>query len=159
MDKKLILGLGVTLLLVLVLGVYIYNENVKKTTSQASPTSQNQSNTQASSSLTEPVTYEGVLPCADCSGIDTKLTLNPDGSYQMSEVYQGKNDDEPFISKGSWTIEKGTSSDPNAQVYVLTNENGEKQNYLIEEYKVTQLDQDKNPIEAPFNLSLTKVES
>jgi uncharacterized lipoprotein NlpE involved in copper resistance len=28
-------------------------------------------------------TYEGVLPCADCPGTKTRLTLNQDGSYLL----------------------------------------------------------------------------
>ena len=28
-------------------------------------------------------TYEGVLPCADCPGIKTRLTLNKNGTYEL----------------------------------------------------------------------------
>lgn len=31
--------------------------------------------------------YEGVLPCADCPGINTHLTLKPDGRYELSTQY------------------------------------------------------------------------
>ena len=31
--------------------------------------------------------YEGVLPCADCPGIQTRLTLNRDVSYELSTLY------------------------------------------------------------------------
>lgn len=31
--------------------------------------------------------YEGVLPCADCPGIRTRLTLKPDGRYELSTQY------------------------------------------------------------------------
>ena len=31
--------------------------------------------------------YEGVLPCADCPGIQTRLTLNRDESYELSTLY------------------------------------------------------------------------
>ena len=31
--------------------------------------------------------YEGVLPCADCPGIKTRLILNPDGRYELSTQY------------------------------------------------------------------------
>ena len=33
--------------------------------------------------------YEGVLPCADCPGIKTRLTLNYDGSYRLVTRAQG----------------------------------------------------------------------
>ncbi|MVW69920.1 copper resistance protein NlpE [Bordetella sp. 15P40C-2] len=35
-------------------------------------------------------TYRGVLPCADCEGIDTVVTLEDDGSYQTIAKYLGK---------------------------------------------------------------------
>lgn len=38
-------------------------------------------------------TYRGLLPCADCEGIDTLLTLNMDNSYLLSTTYLGKEGD------------------------------------------------------------------
>ncbi|HMN76371.1 MAG TPA: copper resistance protein NlpE N-terminal domain-containing protein [Burkholderiaceae bacterium] len=32
-------------------------------------------------------TYEGVMPCADCPGIKTRLTLRQDGSYEVTSEY------------------------------------------------------------------------
>ncbi len=29
--------------------------------------------------------YQGTLPCADCGGIETELTLNADGTYALTE--------------------------------------------------------------------------
>ena len=37
-------------------------------------------------------TYRGVLPCADCAGIETVITLLDDGSYQRSVRYLGRED-------------------------------------------------------------------
>ncbi len=48
-------------------------------------------------------TFTGLLPCADCSGIDTKLTVNADGTFVMESVYKGKGDGKPFVEKGKWT--------------------------------------------------------
>ncbi|TMX42613.1 copper resistance protein NlpE [Vibrio rotiferianus] len=47
-------------------------------------------------------TYTGKLPCADCASIDTTLTLNPDGSYTLVQIYKGKEDGE-FKSEGQFT--------------------------------------------------------
>ena len=33
--------------------------------------------------------YEGVLPCANCPGVRTRLTLQRDGSYQLVTQIQG----------------------------------------------------------------------
>ena len=34
-------------------------------------------------------TYQGLLPCASCEGIATELVLNNDGTYSLTEDYQG----------------------------------------------------------------------
>ncbi|MCL1036551.1 copper resistance protein NlpE [Shewanella submarina] len=46
-------------------------------------------------------TYEATLPCASCAGIKTLLTLNSDGSYQQSRVYQSEEDGK-FTEKGTF---------------------------------------------------------
>jgi uncharacterized lipoprotein NlpE involved in copper resistance len=46
--------------------------------------------------------YSGVLPCADCEGIETQLTLNTDKTYSVSRKYLGKGDDNPFVTNGRW---------------------------------------------------------
>lgn len=35
-------------------------------------------------------TYRGVVPCADCEGIETELTLSPDRTYVLKTRYLGK---------------------------------------------------------------------
>lgn len=37
-------------------------------------------------------TYEGVLPCADCEGIKTTMTINKDNTFAAREIYIGKKD-------------------------------------------------------------------
>ncbi|MEK6478795.1 copper resistance protein NlpE N-terminal domain-containing protein [Catalinimonas sp. 4WD22] len=37
--------------------------------------------------------YMGTLPCADCAGIKTTITLNQDQTYQLTRVYQGESED------------------------------------------------------------------
>jgi uncharacterized lipoprotein NlpE involved in copper resistance len=37
-------------------------------------------------------TYVGTIPCADCEGIETELTLNDDQTYTMREIFRGKDD-------------------------------------------------------------------
>lgn len=50
--------------------------------------------------------YTGNLPCADCDGIQTMLTLNADvqRSYTLEEQYQGKQP-KTVNSDGTWTVE------------------------------------------------------
>lgn len=100
--------------------------------------------------------YSGILPCADCSGIDTTLILKPDNTYTQSSIYQERNEDEPFEITGEWNIEKGIPGNENAEYYVLTEDSGNASYYLIEnETTLVQLDQEKNLIDSPNNTSLT----
>jgi len=45
----------------------------------------------AKTSLDYPGVYLGVLPCADCSGIKTRIYLNKDNTYVLQQEYLGKN--------------------------------------------------------------------
>jgi len=77
-------------------------------------------------------TYVGILPCADCEGIETEVTLNHDGSYSVSQTYLGKENGH-FESQGqlSWN-EKGS-------IITLENETGANQ-YFVGENILFKLD-------------------
>lgn len=47
-------------------------------------------------------TYHGVVPCADCEGVDSKITLNDDLTYQTERIYIGKSD-QAFRNEGTFT--------------------------------------------------------
>jgi copper homeostasis protein (lipoprotein) len=49
-------------------------------------------------------TYAGVVPCADCAGIETFIRINQDLSYHIRTRYLGK-DDRVFERQGSFTWE------------------------------------------------------
>lgn len=67
-------------------------------------------------------TYEGTLPCADCSGIKTVLTLNDDTTYDLTQEYLEK---EPaFNESGTYTVE-------NDLVTLITPSSGNKTYYKI----------------------------
>ncbi|MEM1403430.1 MAG: META domain-containing protein [Pseudomonadota bacterium] len=42
------------------------------------------------SQITEPSTFRGTLPCADCPGIDWHLDLWPEGRFHLRQTYQGR---------------------------------------------------------------------
>lgn len=46
-----------------------------------------------------PGVYAGVLPCADCAGIDTRLRLDADLTYVLETRYLGK-DERVFARRG-----------------------------------------------------------
>lgn len=71
--------------------------------------------------------YWGTLPCADCAGIRTELTLVHDPatgqprSYQLSETYLGSMSSEgkPSLTSGTFTVTQGVPGDPQASVIRL----------------------------------------
>lgn len=68
-----------------------------------------------------PGSYAGTLPCGDCKGVITKLELSDDGTYTLSEVYDGKVGDGSVLdSSGRWTADfasKRLTLDPAAQAW------------------------------------------
>lgn len=66
-------------------------------------------------------TYSGTLPCADCEGIQTTLTLGNDASYSLKSEYLGK--------KGEVFEEKGTYHVLENQVIELTNSSSKEKSY------------------------------
>ncbi len=51
--------------------------------------------------------YQGYLPCADCPGIEYKLTLQADGTYTESSFYTDRST-QPIVKTGSYTIDGDT---------------------------------------------------
>ena len=90
LTKNLAKGLAVMAAIMLVAGC----DNAARQTENSEPA---QSVTQradpahnARNSMDWAGTYQGMLPCADCEAINTTVTLNADGSYQLERVYVGK---------------------------------------------------------------------
>ena len=55
-------------------------------------------------------TWLGVLPCADCDGIQTRLQLRRDGgrqTYALEETYLGADGEAVFTQAGKWVQEDG----------------------------------------------------
>lgn len=107
--------------------------------------------------------FKGVLPCADCPGIETELTLvkedadAAEGSYSMSSIYQERNV-EPFIERGTWTTLRGTKTNPNATVYQLTSGSGGSQYFLqVNDNELKMLDSEQQEIDSALNFTLTRV--
>ena len=59
-------------------------------------------------------TWLGVLPCADCDGIQTRLQLVREGdarTYELEETFLGADGDAVFTQRGTWVQEgDGASS-------------------------------------------------
>lgn len=73
-------------------------------------------------------TYSGVLPCADCDGIETEIILNDDLTYEVKRVYLDKSETVfEEIGKFKWTKDGGnivlTENEENAPTLFKVGEN------------------------------------
>ena len=108
--------------------------------------------------------YEGTLPCADCAGLKTVLTLfaKPgwaEGTYKLRETYLATRDgDKTFQTSGQWTTLKGDATDDNASVYQLNPDDSTKaRNFLrVSHDEIRTLDRELRVIRSPMNLSLKR---
>jgi hypothetical protein len=64
-------------------------------------------NTLAVSTTALPGVYRGTLPCADCAGIETTLTLRRDGTFTLSRQYQGREMFTAPLETGRWRRREG----------------------------------------------------
>lgn len=82
-------------------------------------------------------TYEGTLPAADCPGIQTTLTLNPDGAYKLHMKYIDR--DAEFDEKGVFSVKEN--------LLTLTQlDDGSEEYYKVEENRLRMLDAEKQPV-------------
>lgn len=120
----------------------------------------------------EAAIYQGTLPCADCEGIQTVLTLDPspDGqpidrigsTYQLSMTYLGK-DVSPVTTSGTWLLQNSqaypqSTFNPSVDFIVLDHLSAENRTiyWLKDARTLVQLDADGNEIDAPgMNFTLT----
>lgn len=84
--------------------------------------------------------YEGTLPCADCEGIETSITLMDELTFTRSRIYLEK-DDQIYSDQGKFTW------DDQGSVITLTAEDGSTQSYQVGENVLFYLDRDGNRIE------------
>ncbi len=104
--------------------------------------------------------FVGTIPCADCPGIETELTLTrkaahtAEGSYHLRSTYLERGP--PIESTGNWTMVRGTPQDENATVYELDPDQPGREQYFLKvgDDRVTMLDRDRNPIPSDLNFTL-----
>ena len=83
----------------------------------------------------------GMLPCADCEGIDYQINLKNDYTFKQKSVYKGKSE-EIIIDEGRW----GFVSDS----VIAVSGNEDYKMFLIQKNHLVMLDQDGNKIESSF---------
>src|SRR5215469_258421 len=92
-------------------------------------------------------TYEGVLPCADCPGTKTRLTLNQDGSYRLVTQAQGSQNAKSVTGVFTWQ--------PSGNAIIL-DQLGGRQQFSVGEGRLTLLRPEGGASQSPAaNLVLT----
>lgn len=107
--------------------------------------------------------YIGTLPCADCEGLQTEITLTKkgeytdEGTYVVSQTYLGKSE-KPLITKGNWTMIRGDAQNPNASVFLLNPDDPGLSVYYLKvgDTEIEMLDNDLKKINSPFDMTLKK---
>jgi hypothetical protein len=112
--------------------------------------------------------YQGTLPCADCSGLDTVLRLYAKGKfdttyafYVRTQTYRGApHGDVTLSDRGDWAVLRGDAIDDNATVYQLNPDDGKSSESLLLQNNgaaLVQLDHDQKPIDTKANGTLKRV--
>ncbi|MES2412103.1 MAG: copper resistance protein NlpE N-terminal domain-containing protein [Bacteroidota bacterium] len=77
-------------------------------------------------------TYKGILPCADCEGLETEIAINENTTFSIKTKYLGKGN-KIFVQKGNFTWNK------KGNTIILTGVN-EPNQYFVGENTLTKLD-------------------
>ncbi len=99
-----------------------------------------------------PATFTGVLPCADCPGIQYQLNLFADGVYFLRMSYQERNASNDEIGRWTQTLD-GTR-------LRLNDGHGHITSFLVIDLSTLQLlDRQAKPIDSALNYKLTRAAS
>jgi uncharacterized lipoprotein NlpE involved in copper resistance len=108
--------------------------------------------------------WRGRLPCSDCAGIDTELTLyaaagGVEGPFRLVEVHVGRRGGtvRRVESEGEWFAQRGDADDPEATVYRLEPSQGAPRRFLAVGDDLEALDHQGRRIRTRANLRLTLV--
>lgn len=85
--------------------------------------------------------YSGVLPCADCEGISTEISISSDNTFILKQQYLGKDDDTVHEYKGTFSWKKDGST------IILNDIVDMPGQYFVGEGKLIQLDMEGKKIE------------
>lgn len=111
--------------------------------------------------------YTGVLPCADCRGINTKLILlaksqfdTGGGTFELSEEYVGTRDGNRTVeTRGRWILLRGTPTDVDATVYQLNAADSERVVFYrrLPDQALRLLDREQRDIQSSADYTLARV--
>lgn len=95
--------------------------------------------------------WYGVLPCADCEGIETSLFLEKSGQWRMHQHYRSTRGSGDFSSQGSWAR--------TADKLVLTEPDGTRIYFQVRQDKLEMVDSEGKTSISGLNYTLYPVES
>lgn len=104
--------------------------------------------TLGASAVAAPVgAYVGVLPCADCVGLEYRLDLQPDGVFYLRMVYRDR--PKAFYEIGTWSVDKDGTT------LILNGRDAEPLRLAVDDDdRLTLLDSNGKRIESALNYSL-----
>ena len=97
-------------------------------------------------------TFTGALPCADCPGIDARLVLSADGTFELNNVYRERPGSDA-VTRGTWAMEPDGRSlrlDPGSKSET------DRLFGLEDDDTLVPLDDAGQPVESPFDLRLRR---
>ncbi|ODN67083.1 Lipoprotein NlpE precursor [Methylophaga muralis] len=96
-----------------------------------------------------PVSYSGILPCADCPGIDYRLNLFADQSYYLQLHYQESGENSTFYQLGQWQQQTG-------QLRLLSDHPQQTAFQIERDGSISLLDQEYTIINSSLNYQLQR---
>lgn len=95
--------------------------------------------------------FAGTVPCADCPGIDTSVRIGDDGTFRLTEAYQGS--DTRSETTGTWTVD---ADGRRLQLDPDTKDAADRWFEIVSNNEIRMLDTGGNPIESGHNYSLRR---
>lgn len=109
--------------------------------------------------------YEGMGPCADCTGLRTRLAVSAPrsttppqaGTFVLTEAYEGRN--VTNRTTGTWQLVRGTPKDRQAVVYQLTADTGKRVEYWlrVNDTELRALDSKRQELPGPGSVTITRM--
>ena len=96
-------------------------------------------------------TYAGLVPCADCPGIDMSVAFEPAGKYTQTMVYRER--DTTDLTQGTWTVAadgKRITLDPDSK------DEMDGLMEIVSPTEIRMLDAEGKAIESGLNYTLTR---
>lgn len=98
-----------------------------------------------------PASYTGVLPCASCEGIETRITLREDQTYFMTQTYLGMTGPNQSTDLGKWVMSHF------GNVVVMKGQSGDTRYFKVNSpNELRQLDLEARSIISALNYSLKR---